>query len=73
MKIEDNKLLIDTPMSEDDVEELLAAIKQSQIDEIVVENDDLHASIVQALWCAKSNKKVTIQSDFLKPFFEHVA
>jgi len=72
MKVEENRLIIDTPMSEVDAEELLVSIKQDQISKIVVECDDLHASIIQILWCIKNEKKVKIKVDFLKPFFEHI-
>ena len=72
MRIEENKLIIDTPLSEMDADDLLTSIKQDQISKIVVESDDLHASIIQLLWCIKSEKKVKIKVDFLKPFFENV-
>lgn len=72
MKIEENGLIIDTPMSEMDADELLMSIKQNQISKVVVECDDLHASIIQILWCIKNEKKVKIRVDFLKPFFEHI-
>ena len=72
MRIEGDKLIIDTSMSDMEIEEFLASIKQPQISKIVVEVDDLHASIIQALWCIQSEKKVKIKVDFLKPFFEHV-
>ena len=72
MRIEENKLIIDTPLSEMGTDELLASIKQDQISKIVVECDDLHASIIQLLWCIQNEKKVKIKVDFLKPFFENV-
>lgn len=72
MKIEENKLIIDDPISEMEIDELLTSLKQEQISEVIVQNDDLHAGAIQALWCVKNKKSVTIESEFLKPFFEHV-
>jgi len=72
MKIENDKLIIDTPMSDMEIEEFLTSAKQSKINKIVIESDDLHASIIQAIWCMQSKKKVKVKVDFLKPFFEHV-
>jgi len=72
MRIKENKLIIDTPLSEMDADDLLASIKQDQISKIVVESDDLHASIIQLLWCIQNEKEVKVKVDFLKPFFENV-
>ena len=72
MRIDGNKLIIDSPMSEGDVEEFLNSAMQSEISKIVVETEDLHASIVQILWCLKEEKKIKVKASFLKPFFEHV-
>jgi len=72
MRIEENKLIIDTALSEAEADELLITIKQNQIDEVLVQSDDLHASIIQILWCVKNEKEIKIEVDFLKPFFENV-
>lgn len=72
MRIEDNKLIIDAPMNESDADELLVSLKQNQISKVIVECDELHASIIQILWCVKNEKKVKIKVDFLKPFFENI-
>ena len=72
MKIEQNRLIIDTPMSEMEVEELAASLRQEQVEEVIIQNDDLHASIIQVLWCFKESKTLKVESEFLDPFFEHV-
>jgi len=72
MKIEGDKLVIDGSLNEEDIEEFLSSAMQSEISKIVIESDDLHASIVQALWCLQNSKKIKVKAEFLKPFFEHV-
>lgn len=70
MKIEEDTLILDEPVSEYMIEEFYTTIEQPQISKIIVENDDLHAGIIQILWCI--DKEVEVKSDFLKPFFENV-
>ena len=70
MKIENEKLIIDEPMRDEQIEEFLTTLSQDQIQKIVIENDDIASSIVQAIWCAK--KQTEVKSTFLQPFFENV-
>lgn len=72
MRIEEDKLIIDSSLSDDMLDEFLVSIKQEQIKKIVVECDDIAASIIQVLWCLQNEKKVKVKVDFLKPFFENV-
>ena len=72
MRIEEDKLIIDSSLSDDMLDEFLVSIKQEQIKKIVVECDDIAASIIQVLWCLQNEKKVKVKADFLKPFFENV-
>ncbi len=70
MRIEENILVVDEPILEDKVDEFEVSVRQPQIEKIVIENDDIHASAIQILWCL--DKKVEVKSDFLEKFFENV-
>jgi len=70
MRIEENVLIVDEPILEDKVDEFEVSVNQPQIEKIVIENDDLHASAMQILWCL--DKKIEVNSDFLEKFFENV-
>jgi len=70
MRIEEERLVIDEPLRDDAIEEFMTVLSQDQIEKVVIEHDDIAASIVQAIWC--SQKETDVKSDFLKPFFEHV-
>ena len=70
MKIEDKVLIIDEPVSNEEAEEFLAAVKQDEIEKIVIKDDRIDASIYQILWC--SNKKVETDIEFVDKFFEQV-
>ena len=70
MKIENNILIIDEALNDEQIEELIVAINQDEIDTIKIINDELSSGIVQALWC--SGKKVDVDSDFLSKFFDNV-
>lgn len=72
MRIESNHLIIDKPLGDDALEEVSAVIKQPQIEVVTVKEDDIAASIVQLLWCISQDKKVEVESPFLKLFFEHI-
>jgi len=70
MRMEENTLIIDEPILEDKLEEFEASVNQSQIEKIIIEEENLHASAIQILWCL--DKEVDIKSEFLKKFFENV-
>ena len=70
MKIENNNLIIDEPLSDENVEELIIALKQREIQIVKIDNDEVSSGIVQALWC--SGKKIETESLFLSKFFENV-
>jgi len=70
MTIEDEKLIIDNPVRDEDIDEFLVTLSQEQIKKVVIKEDDIASSIIQAIWCSK--KEVKVKSDFLKPFFENV-
>jgi len=70
MKIENNNLIIDETLSDENVEELIIALKQKEIQIVKIDNDEVSSGIVQALWC--SGKKIETESLFLSKFFENV-
>ena len=70
MRMEENTLIIDEPILEDKLEEFEASVNQSQIEKIIIEEENLHASAIQILWCL--DKEVEIESEFLQKFFENV-
>ena len=70
MKINDNILVIDENLGDDAIEEFIISVNQSQIKKIIIENDDISASILQVLWCL--NKEIEVKTKFLKLFFENV-
>ena len=72
MRVEDDKLIIDSNLSDDMLDEFLDSIKQDQIEKIVVGCDDIASSIIQVLWCVQNEKKVKVKVDFLEHFFENV-
>jgi hypothetical protein len=70
MKVEDKELIIDSAMSDEDIQSLQDILTQNEIDKIVVENEDISAGIIQVLWCSK--KEIATKSLFLKKIFENV-
>ena len=70
MRIEENILVVDEPILEDKIDEFEVSVKQPQIEKIIIENDDVHSSALQILWCL--DKNIEIKSDFLEKFFENV-
>jgi predicted transcriptional regulator len=72
MRIENNVLIIDDILEDDDVAEFYEATKQDEIEVIRVEAENISAGAVQILWNLKDNKKIEIEGEFLKKFFENV-
>jgi len=69
MRIENNCLIIDEPLGDDKIEELVVALKQDEIEMIELQSDDISSGILQVLWCSK--KKVEVEG-FLSKFFDNV-
>ena len=72
MRIENNVLIVDDILEDDDVAEFYEATKQDEIEVIRVEAENISAGAVQILWNLKDNKKIEIEGEFLKKFFENV-
>lgn len=70
MRIEDNKLYIDEEIGYDSKDELLSL--SSEVDEIVVNTNDIHPTIMQLLFCIKQEKIITVDDEFNKRFFENL-
>ena len=71
MHIENEKLVIDEPLRDEQIEEFVTTLSQDQIQKVVIENEDIASSIVQAIWC--SRKETEVKSAFLEHFFENVS
>jgi predicted transcriptional regulator len=72
MRIDNNILIIDDVLEDDDVAEFYEATKQDEIEVIRVEVENISAGAVQILWNLKESKKIEIEGEFLKKFFENV-
>jgi hypothetical protein len=72
VNIEDNVLIIESELGDDMAEEFMAAASQDSIEKIVVKNENIASSIIQVLWCLKSEKEIEIDSQFLNKFFDNV-
>lgn len=73
MRVLDDCLIIEQPISDDSVLEFADAINRSEIKKVIVENSELGASIVQILLCKKREKDIEVKDDFLEKFFENIA
>ncbi len=72
MKIADDTLLIDDKIEYEDCSELLTLASNDNIKEIVVKTNDIHPSIFQLLLVLSKDKKVTIDDEFNKRFFDNL-
>jgi predicted transcriptional regulator len=72
MRIENNTLIIDNVLENENITEFYEATKQEEIEIIKVEVETISAGAVQILWSLTNSKKIEIESDFLKKFFENV-
>ncbi len=72
MKIDENRLLLDTKLEYDDCTQLLELASLDDIDEIVVETNDIHPSIFQLLFILSKEKKITVEDEFNQRFFENL-
>ena len=70
MKIDNNVLIIDEALNDENIEELILAVNQDEIDTVNVLNDELSSGILQVLWC--SGKIIDVESEFLSKFFDNV-
>ena len=48
----------------------MASLSQEGIEKVEVQNPDISAGIIQALWC--SGKKIDVEDEFLSKFFDNV-
>jgi len=61
MKIEENRLLLDEPLADEAVEEVMH--KLDGVEAVVIRQRDLGGAVIQALLCATREKKVTVEAD----------
>ncbi|MEA3498150.1 MAG: hypothetical protein U9R16_03725 [Campylobacterota bacterium] len=72
MNLVENKLLIDEKIEYDDYKELLELVSSDDIEEIIVETNDIHPSIFQLLFVLSKDKKITVEDEFNKRFFDNL-
>ena len=72
MNIIDNILLITEKIEYDDYQELLELASNNVVKEIVLETNDIHPSIFQLLFILSKDKKITIDDEFNKRFFDNL-
>ena len=72
MKVENEKLIIDEPLENEQLEELLENLNNKNIESITVENPQLDSSIMQAIMCSKV-KNIECSDNFLKKIFDNVS
>ena len=70
MYIEDGKLYVNEEIGYGDKDELLNLSKD--VEEIIIETNDIHPSILQILFCLSKQTIITIGDDFNKRFFENL-
>ncbi|MEA3354059.1 MAG: hypothetical protein U9Q33_09620 [Campylobacterota bacterium] len=70
MKLEENILILDEKLEYEDHEELLKLSEDCE--EIVVQSNDIHPSIMQLLFCLSAEKKVIVEDEFNKKFFNNI-
>jgi uncharacterized protein YueI len=72
MKIEDSKLLIEDKIEYDDYAQLLELASSDDVEEIIVDTNDIHPSIFQLLFVLSKDKKITVEDEFNKRFFDNL-
>lgn len=70
MRVEDEILYLDEKLEFDDCEAILSKI--DDVNEVVVQTNDIHPSVMQLLFCINESKNVTVEDEFNKRFFENV-
>ena len=72
MRVEGEKIVIDEPVENEQLEEFMREISQQEIKEIVIENPQIDSSVLQAILCLKE-KTIKCSDNFLNKIFENVA
>ncbi len=70
MKLENNILIIDENLTDEHIDEFMVSLNQEGIERVEIQNPDISAGIIQALWC--SGKKIDVDDEFLSKFFDNV-
>ncbi len=71
MRVEGEKIVIDEPVENEQLEGFMNEITQHEIKEIVIENPQLDSSVLQAIFCFKE-KTIKCSDNFLNKIFENV-
>ena len=70
MRLENGVLIVDGSLTDENIDEFMASLSQEGIERVEVQNPDISAGIIQALWC--SGKKIDVEDEFLSKFFDNV-
>ena len=70
MEIVENKLVINTEVNDEMLEELKNNL--SKVDEIEINTEDITSLALQQIICVQKDKKVIINNQFIAQFFEDV-
>jgi hypothetical protein len=70
MRVEENKLILDEKLEFENAEELLNL--SSECEEIIVQTNDIHPSIMQLLFSLSEDKEITVEDEFYKKFFDNL-
>jgi len=71
MRLENEVLIIDTPLEDENVEEFYEAAKQDEIKTIRIENSNISSAALQVMWNLK-DKEIEVEDEFLSKFFDNV-
>lgn len=72
MNIVDNVLIVDEKIEYEDCEQFIELTSKENVSEIVIETNDIHPSIFQLLLLISKDKKVIIEDEFNKRFFDNL-
>jgi hypothetical protein len=73
MQINNGVIVLDEPMSDEMAEEFYTTISQPEINKVVIENQEIAASIMQILFCFNKKHDVECKDEFLNKFFSNIS
>ena len=72
MTIQENRLIIDSELTDDALDELIDNINKSEIEVIQIDTDNITSLCLQQLFCIAKYKKMEINNSFIAKFFENI-
>jgi len=70
MYIEDDKLIIDEKVNFESYDDIVNMLEK--VDEVSIQESDIHPSIFQLLFCVSKVKKIAIEDPLNKRLFENI-